>query len=260
MKRAHCRPRLLPSFRSSSANDHISKKSPILRLGHPPVLRMLPGFPSLLARTAFASSASFSPLASRAVPRHGSPSFPPSPRFISIVDSKPIIPILSEAEQRSEQERAKLDPDVTRRREAILKEVKRAEEAKGNSGEVRLSFTVLGEEGVVKHPHLAYTKAEVSSGSMSLSPFLRVWPARVTDSRRSFLSPSDLLVLVASPPRRPPTRLQQLNLTFRLSRASEPGRNHSPSSFLSLPASLVGSNIWLHHLQSSLHPRAHPQG
>jgi hypothetical protein len=59
--------------------------------------------------------------------------------------------------------RTKLDPDAQRRRDQVLQEVKRSEESKGSQGDLRLGFTVIKDDGLVKHPHLAYTKAEVSA-------------------------------------------------------------------------------------------------
>ena len=103
-----------------------------------------------------------------ALPR--SACLPPSPvrpsrRWVSMSDSK--LPTTSPTDSGLSIVKTKLDPDSQSRRDAVLAEVKRSEESKGVQGEVRLSFTVLGEHGTVTHPHLAYTKAEVNSSSPS---------------------------------------------------------------------------------------------
>lgn len=87
-------------------------------------------------------------------------------------DSKPTSTIPTESGRSIAQ--TKLDPDAQRRRDAVLNEVKRSEESKGVQGEVRLSFTVLEDQGIVKHPHLAYTKAEVSPPSTLWSSTARL--------------------------------------------------------------------------------------
>lgn len=191
--RAHHRPKstflLSPPRPPTSARHQVSHRR-----------RMPPGFPSsLFLRTAFhpsAVSSFFPPSTSSA--RHAFnfslSSFLPSKRFLSTTDTAAPSPIFTESEQKREKERAKLDPVVLARREAILQEVKRQEESRGNQGEVRLSFTVLGPKGVVKHPHLAFTKAEVRRNfhlkNLDLVFFSRETGRMVEGSRRSKTSSS----------------------------------------------------------------------